>query len=92
MALDTLNGQLTTPTRDQIRDKWIRDYKLRFSMAGVTPPDCGPNSNPYIRASTYADAEIAQYANAQIIAQNVSFRRDLGFHDRPARGDAIGGA
>jgi len=78
MPLDTLPGLLQTPTRDQLRDKWLRDYKLRFSMAGAVVPPCGPNSSEYIRASTYADAEIAQYANAIVIASNVAISTSTG--------------
>ena len=78
MPLDTLPGQLQTPTRDQLRDKWLRDYKLRFSLAGTTPPDTGPNSSAFIRASTYADAEIGQYANALTIAANVAISTSTG--------------
>lgn len=47
-------------------------------MAGVVVPDCTPNSNPYIRASTYADAAIAQYANALVIAGNVAISTSTG--------------
>lgn len=67
MPLDNLPGKLLTPTRDQIRDRYLRDYRLRNPAA-----DTGPGSAVFNDASTHADAEVLQYQNAIVIAQNVN--------------------
>jgi uncharacterized phage protein gp47/JayE len=67
MPLDSLPGKLLTPTRDQIRDRYLRDYRLRNPDA-----DTGPGSAVYNDASVHADQEVLQYNNAIVIAQNVN--------------------
>lgn len=64
MALDLTPGVIVTKTRDQIRDQWTQDYKLRVPDAQV-----GPGTQPYVDASTAADA-ISFLVNDAIVIGN----------------------
>jgi uncharacterized phage protein gp47/JayE len=69
MAIEeNLTGELIVPLRDEIRDKWLRDYNLRLNGTA----DIGKGGIPYARASTMADAAAAIYANSVVIAKNVA--------------------
>ena len=68
-----LPGSLILPTRDQLRTWWLRDYSLRNPSARV---DKG--SEPYLKASVYADAAVPVYANSLLIARNTSRQTMVG--------------
>ncbi|WP_394849713.1 baseplate J/gp47 family protein [Pendulispora brunnea] len=67
MPLDDLPGEIVTFGRDEVRDRYLRDYLLRNPSA-----DTGPGSLPYARASVMADTLAPIYANAIIIGRNVA--------------------
>lgn len=67
MALEDFTGELIVPLRDEIRDRWLRDYKLRVEEASI-----GPGTLPYARASTIADTVSPIHANAVTIGKNVA--------------------
>lgn len=84
MASTVPSGSLVVLTRDQIRDLWLRDYSLRNPSA-----DVGKGTQPWIDASTFADSEVANYANATTIANSI----DLATASGPrllARGESLG--
>ncbi|WP_394847408.1 baseplate J/gp47 family protein [Pendulispora brunnea] len=64
---DVLPGEIITFTRDEVRDRWLRDYSIRNPEA-----DVGSGSMPFIRASVIADALAAIYSNAVVVGQNVA--------------------
>jgi hypothetical protein len=67
MPLDSLPGKLVLPSRNSVRDKWLRDYSLR---APSVKTDEG--TLPWIEASTFADATGVHRSNAVTIANGVS--------------------
>ncbi len=67
---------LLLPRRNEIRDRWLRDYSIQNPDAEI-----GEGSEPWNRACAYADSEIINYANAATIARSISIRG--------ARGDAL---
>ena len=73
IALPPLNGTLNVPTRDQSRNLWLRDYQLRNPGARIDP-----GTEPYLKASTYADSAVPIYVNAQLIAANTSRQTMVG--------------
>ena len=87
-----LPGTLPTPTRDEIRDKYLRDFKLRLPSA-----DISAGTQPWIDACTLADNIFALYAGAIALGYRtnvstntgdalVAFAGDLGLSRSPARG------
>lgn len=64
MPIDNLPGVLTTTTRDAERDRWLRDY-LFHNPADST----APGTQPYIQASTMADAVMPVYSDLAKLAQ-----------------------
>jgi hypothetical protein len=65
--LDNLPGRLVVLTRDQRKDKFLRDLGIR-NPAALTIPGTDPN----LDASVFADATSPIYANAVTIANGVS--------------------
>src|SRR5215472_3349299 len=65
--LDNLPGQLTVPTRDQIAQWYLRDYLIHNPLA-----DIRANSEPWIKAYTYADSALPLYANSVTISKNTA--------------------
>lgn len=76
MTTDTLPGEITIPTRDEERARWLRNYRIRNPKA-----DTREGSNAYVDASVAADSMVPLYAKASIINKN-SVLED-------ARGDAL---
>ena len=68
-----LPAALNLPTRNQVRDWWIRDYRLRNPSARTDP-----GTEPFLKASVYADASAPLYANSQLIAANTSLQTMVG--------------
>ena len=73
VAPPALPAALVLPTRDQVRDWWLRDYGLRNPGARIDP-----GTEPYIKASVYADAATPLYCNSQTIAANTSRQTMVG--------------
>jgi len=89
-----LPGTLRTYTRDQIRDKYLRDYRLRDPDA-----ETGPGTQPYKDASTLADQLVVLHYDAVVIANGTTDENSAGewLEKRGAaagvqRGDATGGS
>jgi hypothetical protein len=61
-----LTEKIITMRRDEIRDRYLRDYKLRNPSASIEV-----GGAPYIDASTFADIEVVNHANAAAIARDV---------------------
>lgn len=61
--IDDLPGELILPTRQEIHDRWIRDYALRNPGT-----DTGQGTQPDIDAWTFADQASPLYANARTAA------------------------
>ena len=59
MPIDILSGKITTKTRDEVRDDYLRSYRLRNPSA-----DTGVGSLPYIDASAFADQCMVPLADA----------------------------
>lgn len=64
---DTVTDKLITMRRDEIRDRYLRDYALRNPAA-----DTAEGSAVWLDASTFADVELINHANAAMIARNLS--------------------
>lgn len=61
--IDDLPGEITVPTRDAERDRFLRDYSFH------APGDqTGPGTEPYILASTIADMVMPLYRQIKTIA------------------------
>lgn len=69
--VDDLPGKLQLFTRDEIRDKYLRSYKIRMALGGITA-DISDGTQPFIDASTEADLLVPVYGNAKLIADNVA--------------------
>jgi uncharacterized phage protein gp47/JayE len=82
MADPNLPDDFIVPTRDKIRDDYLRDYKLR-NPAG----DISKDTQPWIDASTFADQQTAVYALAKMAAYRALVRSSFG-----AALDALGEA
>lgn len=80
MALDTSPGEIVVLDRATIKSHYLRDYKIRNEGA-----DTGPNTQPDLDASVFADQQLAIYANAQTIGRATSLKTTRG-----ARLDAVG--
>lgn len=83
-TLDDLPGALVVPTRDAERDKWLRSYRFRDPSS-----DTSPGTEPYIRASVFADAAMPHYANA-VTAANATDPNKVGGKEIDARAGAEG--
>lgn len=64
MPIDDLDGELTTTTRNEERDRWRRDYSFHDPES-----DTSEGSQPWIDASTMADAVMPLYHDIQLVAQ-----------------------
>lgn len=64
MPIDDLSGELITTTRDQERDKFLRDYTFHDPAS-----DTVEGTQPWIDASTAADAMMPLYSNIEKVAQ-----------------------
>jgi len=64
---DNLTGTIATFGRDELRDRYLRDYKIRNPAAKT-----GPGTQPFIEASALADSLAPLYANAVTIGNNVA--------------------
>lgn len=95
MPIDAQSGKLTVRTRDQVRDRWLRDYLFR-----VPDADTGVNSQPYIDGTLVANVVAPIYSNANNLANATTWltargeeltdwAAQLGRSRRPATG-AIG--
>ena len=73
MPLDILTGEITTPSRDEVRDGWIRSYRLRNPDA-----DVGPDSEPWIDGATAADQMMVIYNDAANIGAACTSRNKTG--------------
>ncbi len=73
MALDQTPGVIVTKTRDQIRDKWTQDYKLRVPAA-----DVGPGTQPFVDGSTAADAVSFLVNDAVVIGNGTNLETSAG--------------
>lgn len=92
MAIDQTPGVVVVPARDEIRDRYTKDYQLRVPSA-----DVGPDTQPYVDASLVADAQAPVYANAVTIGRGTllstsagdwlkQMGADVGVYPRPAVG------
>ena len=73
MAVDSTPGVILTIPRNQIRDRWCRDYALR-----VPDADVGPGTQPYVDGSTAADAVVPIYSDAVTIGRGTTLRTSAG--------------
>lgn len=80
MPIDASPGEIVTRTRDGIRDKYLQDYSLRVPEA-----DVGPGTQPFVDASTFADAQVLVVNDALVIGRGTNLRtsasrwlRDIG--------------
>lgn len=73
MPLDILPAKLVTLTRDQRRDRFIRDLVIRNPQALTLP-----GTDPYLDANVFADATDVHVANAVFIANGVSRATAIG--------------
>lgn len=73
MANEELPGVLRVFTRDEIRDKYLRDNTLRDPDAQV-----GPGSQPYVDASTFADQMVLVGYNAVVISNGTTDANSAG--------------
>ena len=80
MALDTSPGEIVVLDRHTIKSHYLRDYKLRNPNA-----DTGPNTQPDLDASVFADQQLVLFANAQTIGRATSLVTTRG-----ARLDQVG--
>ena len=67
MPLDQLPAALVTPSRDQLVQRFLRDWLIRSPNSR---PD--PGGEPYMKAQIYADQAMPQFANAVLISRNTS--------------------
>lgn len=70
---DTTTDKLITGRRDDIRNRWLRDFALANPGA-----DTSPGTFPFILASTFADSEVVNHHNAAVIATAISSSRATG--------------
>lgn len=92
MPLDLSPGEIAVLNRDAIKSHYLRDYKIRNEDA-----DTGPNTQPDLDASTFADQQLAIYANAQTLGRATSLSTtrgtkldDVGNSEGIARQGALG--
>lgn len=68
MPIDKFEGKLITKTRDQIRDEYLRDYKLRQPLA-----DTAPGTLPHLLGTNTADSLLPMYANVPTLGDATTF-------------------
>lgn len=68
MPIDILSGQFPTKSRTQVRDDWLRSYKLRVPSA-----DTSEGTEPFLLASITADTIAPQYAAGKQLADGTSW-------------------
>src|ERR1700734_321777 len=73
MALDQTPGVVQTPTRDQVRDQFLRAYQCRVPAA-----DTGPGTQPYVDASCAADMAAPLYNDAVTIGRGTNLSTSAG--------------
>ena len=73
MPLDNLPGVIVTDTRDVTLQKYTRDHSLRQPAA-----DVGPNTQPYLDGSTFADGLMVIYNDAVVIGNQTNVRGTFG--------------
>lgn len=73
MPIDQLPSRIVTPTRAQIRQQYLRNYKLRLPQA-----DTADGTQPAIDADTFADTATPLYANAVIVGNNTTRKTKTG--------------
>lgn len=73
MALDQTPGVIVTSTRDEVRDRYVRDYALRVPEA-----DVGEGTQPYVDGSNAADAIAPIYADAVTIGRGTNLATSAG--------------
>ncbi len=73
MPLDRNPGRLVIPTRTTIKRNYLRDYRVRNPAA-----DVGPNTQPDLDASTFADQQVVVYHDARVIARSTLLRHNRG--------------
>lgn len=71
--IDSLPGAMQVLQRDETRDKYLRDYRLRNPSG-----DTRENTQPYVDASVIADALVPLYGDAVTIGNFVSARNKAG--------------
>lgn len=64
MPIDLQSGDLTVRTRDQVRDRFKRDYIFR-----VPDADVSENSQPHVDATLIANVVAPFYSNANVLAK-----------------------
>ena len=68
MPIDKFEGKLVTKTRDQTRDEYLRDYKLRQPLA-----DTAPGTLPHLLGTNTADSMLPMYANVPPLGDATTF-------------------
>jgi hypothetical protein len=66
MPIDDLSGSLSVPTRDGERDRWRRDYEFHDPSS-----DTSEGTQPWIEASTMADAVMAPYHDIKLVGDAI---------------------
>src|ERR1043165_3545675 len=67
MPINRLDGTIPVKTRDQVRDEWLKSFKLRQPAADTTT-----KSFPYILGSNHADGLMPIYAAMPKVADATS--------------------
>lgn len=75
MALQTTPDDLIIKSRDQVRDDYCRDYRVRNPAADTTD-----GSQPFLDASSFADQISPVYADAQTCMRGTSLKFAAGQH------------
>lgn len=73
MPIEELPGVIVTPTRDEERQKWLRDYQLM-----VPDADVGPGTQPYVDASIAADSQMVVFNDAIVIGNGTNLDTSAG--------------
>lgn len=73
MALDVTPGEIVTFQRDELRDRYLRDYANR-----VPDADVGPGTQPYVDASIAADGAMVLMNDAVTIGRGTNLRTSAG--------------
>ncbi len=73
MPLDVTPGAIEVPERNESRDSFTQDYKLRQPLA-----DVGPGTQPFVDGSLVADAMVPVYNDALVIGRGGNLRTSAG--------------
>ncbi len=73
MPIDAQSGVIATDSRDEARDKYLRDYSIRQPEA-----DIGPGTQPYLDASAFADQQMILFNDATVIGAQTNVRGTFG--------------